>query len=410
MAYASYGGQSVWIPPVSYSSNPGSSYAGSPTVGSPLPVANNPGSSFGGQPTQGSPMPVSSGQVPGANTDNNNNDGRMTEQQALAEGIDINQLRAQGKLIEPQVDTGALERANQERIAAAMGLYEAQKGALQSQIPEYQKANDIRITGLTQGLEDFNQTAAREEASRIAGIDENISGINEQYTKAGRTTRNAAKSLADQLRKMFASRGTLDSTQYKDMNVDQSKELLQSVGDIGREKAGKLTTAGREKEDIGKYYSEQKVQQQRQVELQKDQIRQDTNSFIKETMGKINITDAQKVEAITAAKEAAASQILELSMKQQEINRAVEKDAQDLALRKQELAQKGYSSAYTDSKNTNAAITAANAAVASYEKSIGRALTDAERSQVFTNYGVADKVPKFGDVPTSDTVDDFANI
>ena len=293
------------------------------------------------------------------------------------------------------IDTSAAESANRRAIEASMAAYDAQKQALQNQIPEYQKANDLRITGLDQGLTDFNETATREEGTRVAGIDETIGAIGEQYTRAGRSTRQTAQSLARQLRNQFASRGTLDSTQYKDMNIDQSKELLQSVGDIRREQAGKTTTALREKDDIGKYYSEQRTQQARNVELEKNKVRQDTNSFIRETMDKVNITDKQKVEAIESAKASAQQQILELSLKQQEINRQTQKDQQELDLKKQELATKGYSANYNSAKDSRAAITAADASVQKYEKSLGRALTSNEVKQIFTNFGVGDKAPAF---------------
>lgn len=301
------------------------------------------------------------------------------------------------------IDTSAAEDANRRAIEAAMAAYDAQKQALQNQIPEYQKANELRLTGLDQGLQDFNQTATREEGTRIAGIDETIGQIGEQYTRAGRSTRQTAQSLARQLRNQFASRGTLDSTQYKDMNIDQSKELLQSVGDIRREQAGKTTTALREKDDIGKYYSEQRTQQARNVELEKNKVRQDTNSFIREIMDKVNITDKQKVEAIESAKASAQQQILELSLKQQEINRQTKKDNEELSLKKQELATKGYSSNYNSAKDSRAAITAADASVQKYEKSLGRALSANEVKQIFTNFGVGDKAPVFGTEDKKDT-------
>lgn len=294
------------------------------------------------------------------------------------------------------IDTSAAEDANRRAIEAAMAAYDAQKQALQNQIPEYQKANELRLTGLDQGLQDFNETATREEGTRIAGIDDTIGQIGEQYTRANRSTRQSAQSLAKQLRNQFASRGTLDSTQYKDMNIDQSKELLQSVGDIRREQAGKTTTALREKDDIGKYYSEQRTQQARNVELEKNKVRQDTNAFIREVMDKVNITDKQKVEAIESAKASAQQQILELSLKQQEINRQTKKDNEELSLKKQELASKGYSNSYNTAKDSRAAITAADASVQKYEKSLGRALTANEVKQIFTNFGVGDKAPVFG--------------
>lgn len=301
------------------------------------------------------------------------------------------------------IDTSAAEDANRRAIEAAMAAYDAQKQALQNQIPEYQKANELRLTGLDQGLQDFNQTATREEGTRIAGIDDTIGQIGEQYTRANRSTRQSAQSLAKQLRNQFASRGTLDSTQYKDMNIDQSKELLQSVGDIRREQAGKTTTALREKDDIGKYYSEQRTQQARNVELEKNKVRQDTNSFIREIMDKVNITDKQKVEAIESAKASAQQQILELSLKQQEINRQTKKDNEELSLKKQELATKGYSSNYNSAKDSRAAITAADASVQKYEKSLGRALSANEVKQIFTNFGVGDKAPVFGTEDKKDT-------
>lgn len=305
------------------------------------------------------------------------------------------------------INTSAAESANQRAIEAAISAYEAQKQALQNQIPEYQKANDLRMTGLDQSLTNFNQTADREQASRVAGINDTIGTINDQYTRAGRSTQATAKSLARQLRNQFASLGTLDSTQYRDMNIEQSNNLLQGVGDIRREQAGKLTTAEREKNDIEKYYAEQRLQQQKDVELKKDQIRQDTNSFIREVMDKVNITDKQKVQAIESAKSQAQQQILELSLKQQEVNRQIEKDNQEMALKKQELASKGYSSAYTEAKDTRAAITAATAAAQKYQDMIGRSLTASELKQVFTNFGVADKIPDFNTAPVDSQQDPF---
>lgn len=247
----------------------------------------------------------------------------------------------------------------QKALEAAIGVFNTKAQNLRDQIPGIESARDLRVRGLDESLGQFNDTASREEASRLATIKANEQATQDTYGTAERKTRVSAKSLANKLRNMFAGAGTLDSTQYKDMNIDQSKEILQSLGDIRREGAGKLAISKQEQDDLSKYYAEQKTQFDQKTKLAQDQARAEADTQIRGVLGDINLTDSQKIEAVTAQQAKLQDRLSAIDEAQANFKVGQEKDAQDLAIKLAELKSKGTSTAYNDSLKTQKALTAA---------------------------------------------------
>lgn len=254
--------------------------------------------------------------------------------------------------------SGANEQA-QRALEAALGVFNTKAQNLKSQIPGIETARDLRIRGLQEGQTQFEETAGREEASRIGKIKQSEQEIQDKYGTAERTTRASAKSLANKLRNMFAGAGTLDSTQYRDMNVDQSKEILQSLGDIRREGAGKLAISKTEQDDLVKYYGEQRSQFAQKTKLAQDQARAEADSQIQGVMGDINLTDSQKIEAVTDAQNRLDQRLSAIDEAQTKFKVDQDKEAKDLAIKLAELKSKGTSTAYNESLKTQKSLTSA---------------------------------------------------
>lgn len=281
-------------------------------------------------------------------------------------------------------------------LQAALGVFDARKQSVLNRIPGLQSARDLRIQGLDQDLSNFNTTADMELQKRLGGLQDEQGQINEQYVGAQRKTRASAKGLARNLRNLFGASGTLDSSQYRDMNIDQSKEVLQGIGDLNREKAGKITANTREQGQTQDYYSQQKLQEQKRVALEKEKTKAETDSLIQGVLDDANLTDAQKVEAVTSAQERLASRLQELDMRQADLTAQKQKDAQDYALKIAELSKKGQSSEYTQIKNSNEAVQSAAAMIQKLTEQ-GKELTPQEAANVFTQFGVdKDKASFYG--------------
>lgn len=248
------------------------------------------------------------------------------------------------------------EDSSRRQLEAALGVFEAQKAKTMNRIPGVQQAAALRIKGLDQGYEDFTNTANMEESKRIAGLGNEATQINEQYTAAGRQTRNAAQSLEKSLRNRFAALGTLDSTQYRDMNIEQSTDIARSLGDTRREQAGKLTANTREQEDMKQYYASQRLQEQKRVQLAKEQVQSETDSLVQSIIDDGNISDAQKIEAIQQAQARLDARLSDLDMQEMQLTQSRAKDEQEFAQRQAELQNKGYSSSYTQAKDKMTAL------------------------------------------------------
>jgi hypothetical protein len=271
-------------------------------------------------------------------------------------------------------------------LEAALGVFNTKAQNLRDQIPGIEASRDLRVRGLNEGLTQFNDTASREEASRLATIQANEKTTQDTYSTAERTTRASAKSLANKLRNMFAGAGTLDSSQYKDMNVDQSKEILQSLGDIRREGAGKLAISKQEQDDLTKYYGEQKNQFDQKTKLAIDTAKADADKEITGVLGDINLTDSQKIEAVQQAQGKLDERLASIDEAQIKFKSQQESDAQDLAIKLAELKQKGVSSTYTDSQKVQKSLTAAVDVVNKIATNMPGANKAEIAAQVFASY------------------------
>lgn len=304
-------------------------------------------------------QPVQQGQVASANTQYTGGGGGggggggynvdNYQQLALQQGKDVNS---------PEFDR--FRQQEQERsnrgLEAALGVFNAQKQGIMNRIPGLESARDLRIRGLDEGLGQFNQTADTEMGKRITGLQGEQQGINEEYTRAGRTVRNASKSLSNELRNMFAGLGTLDSTQYRDMSFDQKSNILQSLGDIGREKSGKITANIKEQGDTQDFYSKQKLAEQQRIALEKDKVKAEADSLIQGVLSDANLSDAQKIEAVTEAQNRLGARMSELDQAEMNFKQQSAKDAQDFALRIASLQNKGASDSYTQAKSQTQAL------------------------------------------------------
>lgn len=280
------------------------------------------------------------------------------------------------------------ESASQRALQAALGVYDQRKQGIMNKIPYLQQGAQQRIQGLDQGLEQFMGSAGLEEGKRVEGLGQERQGITEQYVGAERQTRQSAKGLARQLRNMFAGSGTLDSTQYRDMNIEQSRDILQSLGDTRREKAGKLTANEREVQSVKDFYAQQRLAEQQRVQLAKEQVQTETEQLVQSTLDDANLSDSQKIEAVEQANMRLEQRMTELSTQEMQLQQQAKKDEADLGVRLAELSNKGQSSTYTAAKQNNAAIEQGAAILEGYKEQFKSDPTAEQAASVFLALGV----------------------
>ena len=285
-----------------------------------------------------------------------------------------------------------------DAIQAALKVYEAKQQALRNRIPGLESARDLRLQGLDLGLQQFIQTAQREREARRLGFEKQRGEVEEQYTRAKRQTRATARSLARKLRNLFAGHGTLDSTQYRDYNIEQSTDIARAIADISREKAGKLSLIGEEEENIMQYYAEQILQQQQRVTLEKDKVRQETDALIQDVLSDIDLTDAQKVETIVNAQNSLQERLTQLDMEEAKLQQQAQEFQQNMALKQQELQQKSTSATYQSGMANMKSIKDANAIVQSYIERYNPSSDQVYNfaKQVFTQIGAPEYAEFYG--------------
>lgn len=283
------------------------------------------------------------------------------------------------------------EEANRRAIEAALGVYDQRATNLRSQIPILEQQRDLRLRGLDEGLAQFEQTADREQGTRVAEIGESRKNINEAFTQAGRQTRSAAQGLSKQLRRLFGGAGVLDSTAYRDANIESSRDFMRQLGDLGRDKSNRIATTEREEQDIKNFYAEQLMQTRQKVLLEKDSARADADASIKGILGDIDLNDREKIQAIEQKNAQLAERLSSLDAQEQQIKQRESEFARSLAADQAKLASKGSSSAYNTAKNTQQAITNANkfvtAYVANYSKLYGTNPSASQINTVLQNNG-----------------------
>lgn len=234
MAYASYGGMSVWVPPnsstpIPLEKNPGSSYGGSPTYGSPLPVVN-PGSSFNGAPTPGSPLPVT-GTQQGTSTSSGGNTGggsrTITEQEALGLGLDWNNLPSGYSRNAPSVDDQANKIRND--INSGYDAYFSQLDQMLGNIPVQRSGQEqIVNNNYNQGISDLG---AQKQSS--------LGDLATQRRKTGESQVKSLADIADNIRSLFqtgnvmlGTRGAGDSSAADRYSYAVTKLGSKQRGDV----------------------------------------------------------------------------------------------------------------------------------------------------------------------------------
>lgn len=277
---------------------------------------------------------------------------------------------------------------SQGGIDAISQAIEAQKQGLRNKIPYIQQQRDLNLQGLQQGLDQFTSTADQELAKRLAGFKQQEGQVNEDYTQSARSTRQAAQALSRQIRNQFAGLGTLDSTAYRDANIEASRGIAQSLGDITREKAGKLSTIGTEKGDTEQYYAQQKLGEIQRVELEKQKVIGQTDQLVQSVLDDINQTDASKVQAIQDAEARLASRLDELDKYKLSLASEADKNSQDIALKIAQLQGKQNSSGYDTVLNNRKAIEGAAAVVQDFSAKYNQPMTVEQATQVFSQYGL----------------------
>lgn len=285
------------------------------------------------------------------------------------------------------------EEQAQRALEAAIGTFNTKAQGLRNRIPGVEAARDLRVRGLDEDLSQFLQTSEREQGSRVGDLGETRKTTEDLYTTAERKTRASAKSLARNLRNLFAGAGSLDSTQYRDYNIEQSKEIAQSLGDTRREGAGKLSSIDREIEDIKSFYGEQANQFTQKTALAKDKARAEADAEIQGIMDDIQLTDAQKIEAVVAQQGKLDDRLsrideLEVNYKQQR-----EKDAEETAIKLAELQQKGYSDSYKSTQANQKAFDSATSVIKRLSDQLG-GMTPDTAATVFTQYGFDEEKAK----------------
>lgn len=318
-----------------------------------------------------------SGQVLGANTGFQGGNGQVVQQpqgEVGSGGPNFDDARARA------------EEQARKALEAAIGVFNAKKQGILNRIPGLEEETNLTLRGFDEGLENFNQTANREEGKRVSDLQLQGEQIGEEYGQAARKTRASAKGLSRQLRNLFAGAGTLDSTQYRDMNIEQSNSLLQGLGDMNREKAYKTTANQKEQEDIKNYYSEQRVQEERRVKIEKEKVQSEARALKQRILDDATLTDAQKIEAVVEAQSRLDNRMADLDMKEAELKEARRREDRDYELKIAQLNNKGYSDSYTQAKNSSTALKGAAATVESYISKFG-AMTPDQVAGVFTQYG-----------------------
>lgn len=307
---------------------------------------------------------------------------------------------------QPQVDLGnqgggdggynadsarqSAEEQARRALEAAIGVFNTKAEGLRNRIPGVEAARDLRIRGLEEDLGSFNETAGREEGSRVADLDTTRKTTEDLYSTAERKTRASAKSLSRNLRQLFAGAGTLDSTQYRDYNVDQSKEIAQTLGDTRREGAGKVSTIDKEIEDTKGYYAEQRTQFAKKTALAKDQARAEADDKIQGIMDDINLTDSQKIEAVVAQQNKLDQRLGEIDQTEAKFKADAERDAKEIAIKLAELKSKGYSEGYKTTQANQKAFDSATKVIERLSQQLG-SMTPATAAAVFTQYGIDPK-------------------
>ena len=310
----------------------------------------------------------------------------------------------QNNFSQPPIDlSGERERTQSSEnsaLQAALGTFETRKQGLLGRIPGLEEQLALRLQGLGQGLDQFKQTAGREEGSRLESLGQTRGGVDEEYTRAGRQTRKSAQSLSRQLRNLFAGAGTLDSTQYRDYNIEQSRDIAQSIGDIGREKAGKMTAIGTEEEDVKQFYSEKRMQEEQRVTLAKEKARADTQGLVQGVMEDVNLTDSQKVEAVVEAQNRLSERMGQLDMMEVELKESRRKEDQEMSFKMAELSQKQSGAGYTQTINQQKALKDATAVVSSYAQRYNATPEQVQEfaKQVFSQYGIDEEYSNFFNV------------
>jgi len=290
--------------------------------------------------------------------------------------------------------------AAQKRLQSSLGVYDQRSANLQGQIPDIQRMGDLRQTGLDTGLQQFIDTSGREEGKRVAEIGEARTQIGEQFVGAERSTRASAKSIGANLRRMFGGAGVLDSTAYKDANIESSRGLLQQIGDLSRDKAGRIATTVREEQDIKNFYAEQISQSRQNIVLEKNKAKAETDSAIKGIMGDISLNDRQKVEMVDTANERLEQRMTALASSEATIKESQRQFDKEFSLKEQALKQKGTSSGFKAAADTQKATNTAQNAVAAAEKrwfdQNDTAMPASEKAKIFTQYGGSpDKAKEF---------------
>lgn len=283
--------------------------------------------------------------------------------------------------------------ASKRALEAALGVFDSRKQGLLNRIPGLESARDLRLRGLDEGLSQFTDTANREKDSRVSSIEQTAQSTADDYKVAERQQRSTAKGLARQLRNIFAASGTIDSTQFRDQNIEQSQSILQSLGDLRRSGAEKQAVFGKEKEDVNQYYSEKITQQSQQVALAKDEARAQTDAQIQSVLDDVDLNDAQKIEAVQAANQRLEARLSDLDQQELSFNQQAAKDAQELAIKLQELKSKGNSSAYTAATQDRKAFADAVSVIGKLKDQLGQITPQAAES-VFSQYGFSDDEAK----------------
>lgn len=384
MAIASYVNQKV-IP--ASSAKPTSSYSGGTYANYRIPASsenttrNVAGNTVYAATPQAPQGPGSSsnsggGGAPGAGASVSD-----LENYALRSGLDVNRL--------PGIEDARRreQEANQKRIAAAVAVFDQMSQNLKDRIPGLEQMRDIRLQGLDTGLQQFIDTANREQGKRVSEIQESRGRIGEEFTKGERGVRTAAKSISQNLRKLFGGAGVLDSTAYRDANIESSRDILQQLGDLKRDKASRIATSEREEQDIKNYYSESINQQQQNITLQKDNVRAQTDQEIKGILGDIQLNDRQKIEAIESANERLAQRMTDLDVQAQRLSEEARQFDMNFALEQKKLSQKGSSAGYKDALNYSKAIQNATTNAQKILESYGMPVTTANVSQLLKQQG-----------------------
>lgn len=281
----------------------------------------------------------------------------------------------------------AAEEQSRKALEAALGTFNTKAQNLRGQIPGIQERGELRSKGLDEELASFLETANREEGSRVGSLEASNKQIEDVYSTAERSTRSSAKGLARKLRDLYASAGTLDSTQYRDRNIEQSQEVLQALGDVRREGAGKTAAGIKEIEDVKGYYGEQRTQQQRSIALAKDKIKADTDSEIQGILGDINLTDSQKIEAVVEAQGRLDQRLGEIDSRQFETQREDTQRAEDTALKLAELRSKGTSTGYKETQAKQEALNTATSVIKRLSDQFGGSVDQATARTIFAQFG-----------------------